>query len=62
MPKAFDAAVHAGGKVRTISGPDKRFGLHAGEYMHVVWHKGKMIRGDVKKKNKVVEQMDRMHK
>ncbi len=51
MPAAFDKAVKAGGKVRTITGPNKQFGLKAGEYMHVVFHGGKMERGEVKHKS-----------
>lgn len=51
MPAAFDAAVKAGGRVRTIKGPNKQFGLSAGEYMHVVFKDGKMHRGEVKKAN-----------
>lgn len=35
MPKAFEECVAAGGKVRTVSGPNKHFSLAAGEYMRV---------------------------
>lgn len=59
MPAAFDAAVRAGGKVRTISGPNKRFGLKAGQYIHVVFHNGKMERGEVKKKHPAAHAMER---
>lgn len=59
MPAAFDKAVRAGGKVRTISGPNKQFGLKAGEYMHVVFHGGKMERGEVKHRNAAVSHLDK---
>lgn len=58
MPRAFDEAVAAGGKVRTITGPNKHFGLGRHEYMHVVFYKGNMERGEVKKKNLVLNHMD----
>lgn len=58
MPAAFNKAVKAGARVRTISGPNKQFGLKSGEYIHVAFQKGKMIRGE-KKKNKVLEHMQR---
>lgn len=59
MPAAFDKAVRGGGKVRTIKGPNKHFGLGKGEYMHVVFHNGKMERGEVKKEHAAVGQMHR---
>lgn len=50
MPAAFDACVSAGGRVRTISGPDRHFGLSKGEYVHVCILRGKLVRGYVKQK------------
>ena len=61
MPADFDKAVRDGGKVRTVSGPNKQFGLAAGYYLHVVFHKGKMLRGEVKKKHPAVAVMERYH-
>jgi hypothetical protein len=61
MPAAFDKAVKGGGKVRTISGPNKQFGLKAGEYIHVVFHGGKMERGEVKKKSATLTAMESRH-
>ncbi len=59
MPAAFDKAVKEGGKVRTITGPNKRFGLKAGEYMHVAFKGGKMERGEVKHKSAKEDAIDR---
>ena len=52
MPEAFDACHRAGGRIRTISGPNKQFGVPAGYYLHVCFtRKGKMVRGEMKKKD-----------
>lgn len=59
MPAAFDKAVKAGGRVRTITGPNKQFGLGEGEYMHVVFKDGQMHRGEVKKKSATVQEMEK---
>jgi len=59
MPAAFDKAVRAGGKVRTVTGPSKQFGLKAGEYVHIVFHGGKMERGEVKKRHSAVAIMEK---
>ena len=50
MPIAFERAVKAGARVRTVSGPNKKFGLKGGEYMHVAILNGKLYRGYVKNK------------
>lgn len=44
MPAAFESCV------KTINGPDKRYGLAKGEYLHVCLLKGNWYRGEVKKK------------
>lgn len=60
MPAAFDAAVKAGGKVRTVTGPDKKFGLEKGQYLHIVFTKGgKMIRGEVRDAKHKVDALDK---
>ena len=47
MPEAFEACREAGGKIRTISGPSKRYGLKANQYVRVcVTAAGKVIRGE----------------
>lgn len=50
MPAAFENCVKNGGSVKTINGPDKRYGLAKGEYLHVCLLKGNWYRGEVKKK------------
>lgn len=50
MPAAFDNCVKKGGRVRTVTGPNKRYGLKAGEYVHVCILAGNFYRGEVKKK------------
>ena len=52
MPAAFDACVKGGGRVRTVTGPNRKFGLASGEYVHVCFLNGKMHRGYVKKRGK----------
>jgi hypothetical protein len=52
MPAEFDKCVADGGRVRTISGPNKSMGLKEGEYIHFCFLKGKSYRGEVKKKEK----------
>ena len=50
MPEAFNSCVKNGGRVRTISGPSQKFGIPGGSYLHVCFKDGKMVRGEVKKK------------
>jgi len=38
--------------VRTVTGPNKKFGLASGEYVHVCFLNGKMHRGYVKKRGR----------
>lgn len=61
MPAAFDACVKGKGKVRTISGPDKKAGLKAGQFRHICIPKGggHPVLGHVKenKKEKVIRGM-----
>jgi len=55
MPADFEACVKRGGRVRTVSGPNKKFGLKAGEYVNFCFDKGKggkSFRGEVKTKQK----------
>jgi len=59
MPAAFNNAVRAGGKVRTIKGPNAHFGLKAREYMHVVFYNGKMERGEVKREHPAIKHLVR---
>lgn len=50
MPAEFDACRAAGGKIRTLTGPSKKNGLKADEYVHVCILRGKVVRGEIKKK------------
>lgn len=52
MPADFDRCVASGGKVRTVSGPNKKMGIPAGSYIHICILKGVVHRGEVKKKEK----------
>lgn len=52
MPEDFENCVNNGGKVRTIKGPNKKFGLKSGQYRHVCFIGGKMTMGEVKTKKK----------
>lgn len=51
MPAEFDACRAAGGKIRTISGPNSKWGLGANEYIHICVRKdGSVVRGEKKTK------------
>lgn len=50
MPAAFEKCVKQGGRVRTISGPNKKAGLKKDEFVHICFKGGKSFRGEVKVK------------
>ena len=51
MPQGFDRCQKMKGRMRTVSGPNKRFGLEANQYMHICFDsKGNMHRGEIKHK------------
>lgn len=50
LPEAFIKCRKNGGRIRTVSGPNKRLELGDGQYMHVCWLNGKMYRGEKKTK------------
>lgn len=52
MPKDFERCVKEGGRVRTVSGPNKLFGLKKGEYRHICFLNGKSFLGEIKTKKK----------
>ena len=52
MPASFDRCVKAGGKVRTVSGPNKQLGLKAGQYMRVCVLSGNVFRGHIETKTR----------
>ena len=58
MPKAFDACVKGGGRVRTVtpkSSLGKRFGLDGDKFTRVCFPKGggEMVRGETKTNQKM---------
>ena len=52
MPEAFDRCVKGGGRVRTVSGPNKSMGLQAGQFTKICFPRGggKPVRGETKRK------------
>lgn len=55
MPQDFINCQNSKGKIRTVSGPNKRFDLKSGEYIAVCFDSKGMHRGEVHKKEKVVK-------
>jgi len=52
FPADFERCVRQGGRVRTISGPNKEHGVGEGEYVKYCYLNGKSYRGEVKTKSK----------
>lgn len=52
MPAEFDKCRSEGGRIRTVSGPNKKFGLKSGEYIHVCFKDGQMHEGEKKQEQK----------
>lgn len=50
MPEDFERCVRSDGRVKTISGPNEKFGLKKGEYRRVCFKNGKMYKGHIEKK------------
>ena len=50
MPEAFDKCRRQGGRIRTISGPNKMFGLGKGQYKHICFKDGHSYPGETKTK------------
>lgn len=50
MPADFEKCVKKGGRVRTVTGPNKQFNLEKNQYCHVCFLKGDMFKGEVKTK------------
>lgn len=49
MPEGFERCRKAGGKIRTVVGPSRRWGLEKGEYMHIcIGQSGGVTRGEIK--------------
>lgn len=51
-PEAFEKCVRQKGRVRTLSGPNKMFGLEKNQYCHICFLKGKSFRGEIRTKKK----------
>lgn len=59
MPEGFDRCERAGGRIRRISGPNKRWNVPAGHYRNICWDKsGVPHRGELHTK-KVGDAADR---
>lgn len=52
MPEGFTNCVKNGGRVRTVTGPNKQIGLKKGQYCHVCFDKKGAHRGHTKTKVK----------
>ena len=50
MPEGFDRCRSQGGKMRTVSGPNKLMGLGKNQYVHICIINNKVHRGEVKTK------------
>jgi len=50
MPADFTKCISDGGRVRTISGPNKKFGLSKQQYVAFCFKDGKSFRGETKTK------------
>lgn len=50
MPEGFDKCRRNGGRIVTVSGPDKHWGLGKDEYMAVCWLNNEPFRGEIHKK------------
>ena len=58
MPESFNRCVKAGGRVRTVSGPNKKFGLSAGQFTRLCFKDGKSFKGETRI-NKRKKELDR---
>jgi len=52
MPQDFEKCAREGGRVRTVSGPNKKHGLKAGEYRKYCFKDGKSYAGETETKEK----------
>jgi len=52
MPADFERCVKEGGRVRTVSGPNKQHGVKAGQYVKYCFKSGKSYRGHTETKEK----------
>lgn len=59
MPKAFEQCRKNGGRIRTISGPNKQWNLKQGEFVHVCFDGKGAHRGHTKKRKKLDEAVEK---
>ena len=52
MPADFERCAKEGGRVRTVSGPNKQHGLKAGQYRKYCFKDGKSYAGHTETKEK----------
>lgn len=57
MPADFNNCRASGGKMRTISGPNKQFNLKVGEYMHICIKGNQVHQGEKKQKKELARKM-----
>lgn len=50
MPEGFDTCRNNGGRIRTISGANKQFGVGKGQYKHICVLGGQVHQGELKTK------------
>jgi len=52
MPASFINCVKQGGRVKTIKGKNKKYGLEKGQYRYICFLDKKMYLGEIKTKKK----------
>jgi len=60
FPADFERCVRQGGRVRTISGPNKEHGVGKGEYVKYCYLNDKSYRGEVKTKSKQASELRKL--
>jgi len=60
FPADFERCVRQGGRVRTISGPNKEHGVGKGEYVKYCYLNNKSYRGEVKTKSKQASELRKL--
>ena len=52
MPADFEKCQKSGGRIRTVSGPNKQFQVPEGHYRHICWLNNEPHWGELHKKEK----------
>lgn len=58
MPESFAQCRTKGGKIKTIKGPNKDYGLLEGQYLHVCILDGKEYLGEKKQKKELARKLN----